>query len=291
VDGALAVCRFAHFLGLMVAFGVGLYAWVFMPGALRAALSPGLRRLATAASLVAFFGALAWLAGESAAMGDDWRLALDASAVIDVLTGTAFGRVWQVRLVLALALPIVLALDRRERWAAPTCLAGALLASLGLVDHAAMQTGAIGGAHRLNDAVHLLTAAGWLGGLIPFWLCLRAYDEPSRRADAVTAMMRFSTVGHFAVLALIATGILNIALISGRAPWPPTTPYRALLFAKILVVATMISIALANRYIFVPRVSPGAPLLRVLRATSLAELFAAISVVALVSLFGLLDPA
>ena len=46
-------------------------------------------------------------------------------------------------------------------------------------------------------------------------------------------MTRFSFFGHFVVAAIIATGIANIALTSGNPPFPPTTPYRALLDAKI----------------------------------------------------------
>jgi len=45
--------------------------------------------------------------------------------------------------------------------------------------------------------------------------------------------MRFSFWGHFVVAAIGATGIVNIALTSGHAPLPPTTPYRALLDVKI----------------------------------------------------------
>ena len=59
----------------------------------------------------------------------------------------------------------------------PALASGALLASLGLVGHAAMQTGAEGVLHRMNHAVHLLTAGAWLGGLIPFAMCLRAYER------------------------------------------------------------------------------------------------------------------
>ena len=57
------------------------------------------------------------------------------------------------------------------------------------------------------------------------------------------AMMRFSFCGHFIVAAIVLTGAVNIALTSGRPPIPPNTPYRALLDAKIVIVAMMISLA------------------------------------------------
>ena len=86
------------------------------------------------------------------------------------------------------------------------------------------------------------------------------------------------------------TGAVNVALTSGAAPFPPTTPYRTLLAVKIVLVATMISIALFNRHVLAPRLKPDAPALRILLKTSLAELLLGAAVVALVSVFGLLDP-
>ena len=104
-------------------------------------------------------------------------------------------------------------------------------------------------------------------------------------------MMRFSFIGHFVVAAIVATGIVNIALISGHAPWPPTTPYRALLDVKIAVVAVMIGLAIVNRYALVPRLKASANALSALRAISLVNVALGTLVVALVSVFALLDPA
>ena len=68
---ALAVCRFAHFLASMLAFGASAYLWLFAPRPLKASLSPSVRRLALVASLVALATAIAWVALESAAMAGD----------------------------------------------------------------------------------------------------------------------------------------------------------------------------------------------------------------------------
>ena len=171
-----------------------------------------------------------------------------------------------------------------------TIVAAALLASLGLVGHAAMQTGAEGVAHRANHAAHLLTTAMWIGGLVPFALCLRAYGDDDLRQDATRAMMGFSFWGQFVVAAIVLTGAVNIALTSARPPFPPTTPYRAMLVAKIAVVAIMIALAVINRYVLAPMLKPGATALAVLRLTSAAEVLLGSVVVALVSAFALLDP-
>jgi putative copper resistance protein D len=168
---------------------------------------------------------------------------------------------------------------------------GALLASLGLVGHAAMQTGAEGILHRLNHAVHLLTAGAWIGGLIAFVMCLNAYGRNCLRGEAVAAMMRFSFAGHFVVAAIVATGVVNILMTSGRPPIPPDTPYRALLDVKILVVAVMIVVAIVNRYALVPRLKASANALAAMRALTLINVALGTLVVALVSVFALLDPA
>ena len=291
MENALAAVRFVHFLSAMGVFGMALFAWAFAPEALARALSPAMRQAATGLSVLALVSAVAWLALEAGEMGGEWGLALDPRTLSDVLTLTAFGDVWQARLVLALALAGAALFTPASRWPLLAVLSGALVASLGLVGHAAMQTGGVGFLHRVNHALHLLAAAAWLGGLIPFVMCLRAFENAASRSDATIAMARFSAAGHFNVLLILATGAANIALTTGAAPWPPSSPYRTLLLSKLALVAIMVATALYNRYALVPRIEPGAPSLRVLKWTSIGETALAAVVVALVSLFGLLDPA
>ena len=291
METALAAIRFAHFVAAMFLFGAGLFLLVFAPRPLRAALSPRVRRWAIVAGLVAFLTALAWLAMESASMSDDWRASYDSEAVRAVLTSTAFGEVWQARIVLGVATIVALIVTRAENWRVPTLLAALWLASLGLVDHGAMQGGALGVAHRANDSVHLLTTSGWLGGLPPFLMCLGASGAGPCRDAANVAMLRFSAVGHFAVVAILLTGAINIGLTTQALPWPPSSPYRALLAAKIGCVLVMIALAIVNRYVLLPRVETDPRSGRILRAFALVELGLALLVVALVSVFGLLDPA
>ena len=288
---ALALCRFAHFLAAMLAFGMSAYLWAYAPERLRLAVSPVIRRFALIASVVALITALAWLALESASMADDWSAAVDPSAIGAVLTDTAFGHAWALHLALAAALVAIVAVSPRDGWAATSLVSAALLASLGLVGHAAMQTGAEGALHRANHAVHLMAAGAWIGGLVPFAMCLRAYERDDLRKDAVRAMAGFSFWGQLIVAAIVLTGVVNIALTSHRPPLPPTTPYRALLVAKLVIVAIMILLALVNRFVLAPRLKTSANALTTLRATSAAEVALGCLVIALVSVFALLDPA
>jgi putative copper resistance protein D len=287
---ALALCRFAHFLAAMLAFGMSAYLWAYAPERLRLALSPIVRGLALIASLVALITALAWLALETALMADEWGAAFDPGQIGAVLTDSAFGPAWAMHLVLATVLVAVVAFSRAG-WAATSLLSAALLASLGLVGHAAMQTGAEGALHRANHAIHLMAAGAWIGGLVPFAMCLRAYERDDLRKDAVRAMAAFSFWGQLIVAAIVLTGVVNIALTSHHPPVPPTTPYRALLVAKLVIVAIMILLALFNRFVLAPRLKASANAHATLRATSLAEIALGCIVIALVSVFALLDPA
>ena len=290
---ALALCRFVHFLAAMLAFGSSAWLRLYAPAGLRRALTPPIRRLTVAASLIALATAALWLSLEAASMAGDPGAAIDRSAIATVLTDTAFGRAWSLHLVLAAALAAAALFAPRDGWGwtAIATLSGLALASLALAGHAAMQTGVEGAVHRANHAVHLLTAGAWLGGLVPFVLCLDASARGDLRRDAVRAMMRFSFWGHFVVAAIVATGAVDIALTSGRAPLPPTTPYRALLDVKIGLVALMIALAIVNRYGLAPRLRASPEALSALRAISLVNVALGSIVVALVSVLALFDPA
>jgi copper resistance protein D len=166
-----------------------------------------------------------------------------------------------------------------------------LLASLSLTGHAVMQNGVAGALHRLNDALHLLSAGAWVGGLLPFILCLNRFDNPALEPQALLATRRFSTFGHFIVALVIVTGIVNVALTLHVAPIPFASPYQTLLSAKILIVGMMIATAVANRYVLVPRLTgEGGRPVRKLKINSVAEIALAIVVIALVSAFGLIEP-
>jgi copper resistance protein D len=291
MEAALALCRFVHFLSAMALFGFYAYVALFAtPGTARE-LSPAARRGAAVAIPLALASALAWLALEAAAMSDAWSGLVDPEALRGVLTDTDFGLVWLGRLVVALALLGALAIARQGPSPFITLASGLLLASLALVGHAAMQNGALGALHRANHAAHLLATGAWLGGLPPFALCLRACRDPALRGEALLAMRRFSFWGQFDVALVVLTGAVNIALTSGAPPLSLSTPYRTLLAAKIALVAAMIVIALFNRYVLTPRLKQGERATEaMMMKTSIAEVVLGAVVVALVSVFGLLDP-
>ena len=291
MESALAYCRAAHFLAAMLAFGACYFRWGCSSTALRAEINPTLRRGAFAASLVAIVSALFWLDFEAAFMSEDWTSALNLGVVEDVLFHTSFGAAWLFRIPLIFILLIALWFSKADRCTTSFLLSGAVLVSLSFVDHASMQEGFLRVGHRLNDSLHLLAGAAWLGGLPPFLLCMKACEKPALRGPAIEAMMTYSRAGHAFVPLVVATGAVNIALTTGRLPWPASSPYRALLILKIALVFTMICIAIFNRYVIVPRLGRDANSWRTLRLNAIVELALSTAAVALVSMFGLLDPA
>lgn len=265
MEPALALARFAHFAAAMFVFGAGFFGLAFAPPDLRTRIAPPLKPFTIAASLVALVSALVWLALEAASMSGDWASALDPDTIHDVLASTSFGIVWLARLPLLALLGLTVIFTPAVRPALPALLAAFALASLALVDHAAMQTGGLGIAHRANDAIHLLLTGGWLGGLPPFALALAASRRPELADAAAAAMLRFSAIGQCAVVAILATGAGNVAMTSGHFPWPPTSPYRVLLIAKFAVVMTMIVLAIVNRFVLLPKVDQRPESYRALR--------------------------
>ncbi|HCV75370.1 MAG TPA: copper resistance protein CopD, partial [Pseudomonas sp.] len=67
-------------------------------------------------------------------------------------------------------------------------------------------------------------------------------------------------------------------------------PYSGLLLAKVLVVATMVVLALANRYLLVPRLGQGPQVWQLLRRATAAEIALGVVAVTLVAAFSGLDP-
>ena len=188
---ALAICRFAHFMATMLAFGASAYLWLDSPKSLRRRLAPRSARrggLDALALLTAIRG-WRWRRPRWPATGAPPSIPEPSAAFSPTPTSArrgACGSSWRRRL--SPSSPSAPAIDGRRSRSSPR----ALLASLGLVGHAAMQAGLVGIAHRANHAVHLVTAGAWFGGLVPFALSLRAHEDDDLRPDAVRAMARFS---------------------------------------------------------------------------------------------------
>lgn len=279
--------RFAHFTALMVAFGCTLYAGWWAPAELRRLLVQRFSRLLRSALAVSALSAMLMLVVQGGLMGDGWSDTWRPEVWRAVIQ-THFGSVWLWQIVLAWVTLGVAWVQPRQMMRRLLLLGVAQFILLAGVGHAAMYDGALGVLQRINHAVHLLCAGAWLGGLVPFLYCLRLAKGRWRRA-AIDTMMRFSRYGHLAVAGAIASGLVNAWLIQGGLS--VATPYGVALWVKCGFVALMVVVALANRYLLVPRMSTATELTqRIFLRTTQAEIVLGALVLACVSLFATWEP-
>jgi putative copper resistance protein D len=229
--------------------------------------------------------------------------ALDRETLSSVLWDTSFGLVWALRVPLMILILAVIwwrgmsALSRRAI-ALLSFLAAILLASLAGVGHTQVHEGVSAGVHVTADAVHLLAAGAWLGGLLPLCLFL-APDQTAQVSndEAVRILSRFSGMGYVAVAVLIASGSINSWFLIGSLPHLIDTSYGQLLLSKLGLFGLMLLLALSNRFRLVPAIAQSKTatgserLLARLRRQVGGELVLALLVVGILSVLGTLSPA
>jgi putative copper resistance protein D len=210
-----------------------------------------------------------------------------------VINETQFGDVTIVRAGFAICVAACLVFDRAAiaQWFGLTASFG-LAASLAWIGHAGATVGATGYLHLVADALHLIAAAAWLGGLAPLILLLVA----ARRNDAIPlatdAVRRFSTLGIISVTALMLSGLINAAILVGSFRALIVTSYGQLLLLKLALFAVMLALATINRLLLTPRLARlGAGGLRCLARNSSIELTLGLAIYAIVGLLGTLHPA
>jgi putative copper resistance protein D len=219
MEEALYTCRFVQFTSAIVIFGAVSFRYYAVagnggPANAIATFDAWVSQVALAAAVTALASALALLVCQTAMMAASSAAAIDPAALWAVLFDTRFGRVWSCHFLMALLL--VLACLGRSRTLSPAILIPSLvlLASLAWIGHAAIA----GIAHEFNQAVHLLAAGLWLGGLVPLgWLLRRA--RATRDAATIIlardAIRRFSQMGYVAVALIASTGAVNSMLLVG----------------------------------------------------------------------------
>ena len=301
----LIFSRLLQFTAVIVVFGCGAFRVYGLGGDTAAAFPAALAvfdawfgRVTLVAAIVALLSALTLLLAVTANMAGSAAVALDPDTISAVLFDTSFGRVWCWHLLFAvLLIGACLAPLSRSRMTAILVLSLLLLISLGWVGHAAMDQGAAKFGHELNQMLHLLAAALWLGGLVPLaWFLAQARHRSSEGwiSLARDVLPRFSHMGYAAVALLAATGAINSLLLVGSFEALVGTPYGRLLGLKILFFSVMVVLALVNRFRLLPRLrrepQPLAPIAALARSV-LFEQALGFAVLAVVSILGTWPPA
>jgi copper resistance protein D len=290
LDEALVLSRLLHFTATFLLLGSCAFLWQMAPPELSGRLEAQLRSLLRLAVIVTAVTAVAWLMLVAGSMGEGWEDTVRIATLREVLLETRFGNVWLVRLGLIATLIATVALGDGYRSRDVVVASGLVVASLGLVGHAAMDAGLPAVLRGINHAVHLLSAGLWVGGLVPLALVLG--EGRAAKADGVvaTTLRRFSGMGHVAVAVVIATGAINTWLILGGWSINIGSIYQRLLVAKILLVIAMIVLATINRYAFLPRLKRNSCAIQRLYRSTLIEIFLGLMVIGLVSYFATLEP-
>jgi copper transport protein len=174
------------------------------------------------------------------------------------LLGTRLGLLWEVRLVVAVLLAVVLWRARGPVFDWAGLLLGLiLLLAVSLSSHAAAIPSGTWLAVLL-DWLHQLAASAWVGGLFWFVLLLRiARAEPdATRTTPLVALLvpRFSTVAIVAVAVLAGTGLFQ-SWLQVKSPPALATLYGAALVAKVMLILPMLLLGASNLLIARPRLA------------------------------------
>lgn len=129
---------------------------------------------------------------------------------------------------------------------------GAIVAPLGFVVHGHTRTMSPAALGYLADAVHVMAAAIWLGGLVALATVVhrrRRADDPTGAGEAVVTFSRWA---FWSALAVVVAGLVLSWITVGGPDVLTSTSYGQLLLAKVAVVALVMAGAAWNRYRFVP---------------------------------------
>jgi len=235
-----------------------------------------------------------WLMLQASSMsGMPLGEALTTDVLSTVINETQFGQVSAVRLGLAICLAVCLARNRMAiaRWSG-LALALAFAATLAWCGHAGSTVGEAGYLHLAADALHLMAAAAWIGGLVSLILFLRAVYRSKAVSLASEVVARFSIMGLVCVAVLLFTGIINTAILVGSVRALAVTDYGRLLSLKLALFALMLAFALVNRLVLTPRlVTAGNGALRWLTRNSTIEFALGLVIFAVVGMLGTMHPA
>jgi copper resistance protein D len=216
------------------------------------------------------------------------------STVWLVLTGTQFGRVSLVRFVIAGLLALLLALRYRKPF---LCTLNWLIALLGIAfvvglawcGHSGAGLGLSGDFQVGADAVHLVTAAIWVGGLLPLLIFIRS-SVPMSATKRYRLVRRLSLLATWAVALLIASGIVNTWYMTDGMRHLFDTEYGALVLAKVGLLLIMLGFASVNRFWLTPRLPVSDKAVSLLCISTGAEITLGLIVICVVAVLGQLEP-
>jgi putative copper resistance protein D len=304
--GALIAVRTIHFAATAVMAGTLVFRTMVARPALRSGSSAAkplqaqMLRVAWIALAMAVLSGAIWLLLQAVSMsGLPLAEAMTPDVLSTVLNRTQFGLVTEIRFALAIVLAICLALHRYPQADAFALAAGlGLAAAIAWTGHAGSTPGELGNLHLAADALHLVAAAAWIGGLVPLVLLFcaaRRHQDLASTARGITS--RFSTLGIVSAATLTVTGIVNAWILIGSFHALFVTGYGRLLVLKLVAFVVMLMFAAVNRFVLAPRLATsagnlsGMAAVRALTRNSTIEIALGFVIFAIVGMLGTLHPA
>lgn len=304
IDAGLVFTRFLHYSASLALFGIALFPLYIYPRSKVGSIGGRERMLVAcwALSLLILVSGALWFASVAARMTDA-RMSWETTRF--VLTETNYGGICLVRLgMLAIAVFVLALVTVRPGhrldvlFAALSAFVAATLAGSG---HTQVEEGLSRLGHTLADALHLIGAGAWLGGLGGLLYLTATSLHPnspeSRRLEACNAAYRFAPIGYLAVATIVASGLINSWFLVGPLNNLIETEYGRLLLAKVAIFAAMVGFAGANRFWIVPILAKSdaaarSPTgLRRLRLHILLEQCLGLAIILLVAFLGTMEPA
>ena len=281
----LALLRGFHLVALASLFGTLVSLALVAPAGLRQAGTAAAQARARLVTLARWSDALAlalgigWMLLETATIAGAASVGGTFAMLGTVLRDTNYGHLILVRLVL-LVLAVPFLGGRGWRLAAGLVLSGAALGMQGFMGHAGATGGGIGDMLLASEAVHLLAAGAWLGGLLPLFVLAGVLPPPA----AATACEHFTPVGLSAVVAIACTAAVQAWQLIGSLAGLFGTAYGHVALLKLAIFFVLLILACINRLVLTNRLrDPDRPVTRALLRGSIgaeAVLGAAVIVVA-----------
>jgi putative copper resistance protein D len=303
---ALIAARVVHLTATVLVVGAVIFQFCIAAPALE-------RELADARALARFTRVTAWSSlAVAIASGAVWLVLLSAQiaggSIGEALSGDAFTVLTQTQFCRALAIRFAIAgllatvLFGHESWNGFRWLAVALVICfagvLAWMGHSGAGDGIAGDAQVAADALHIISAATWVGCLVPlvylFTLAAVATSVLSS-AEVASATRRFSNLGIVSVATVLISGLINAWFQVGSLAILLDSTYGRLLMIKAALFLVMLGIAAANRIFLTPKITAASrearmhPL-RQLAGNSLLEAILGFAITLIVGILGMLAP-
>lgn len=257
-DWSLIGVRFALYFALAALFGLSAFSLYGLRAHERSdALA--LRSWLAGSAILSLLFSIGWLVLMASSMAGTSLWPIDQQAIGALLTSSAVGSAWKLRIV-ALVVAAVAAMLTAQRglWLSLVVLAsGIALGTLPWTGHGAMDEGGGGWVHLAADVLHLIASGAWVGALLGLLLLV---SRPAAEVDAAhlglthRALHGFGAVGTIVVATVVVTGLVNAWMLVGigNVAALATTLYGQLLLAKLALFVAMLGLASLNRFRLTP---------------------------------------